>query len=208
MSTWRTTATVSTRLHARRSTGLTVADSEESFTRTESVASWSREGWVGYEAEREALLYVFIFLFFDRCKVFQSDIKLFHKGAGIFVLFNFFGSFSLFSRCCYCAVLCFLFPCQKRKRLCFVQQYIQQARQKRKRITLPRVCTYVRYVSERRGPRTSGNRPRREAYMASELYFPEAWRGAWHYQVASLQLRSIMKELYSIMDLCPLCIVI
>ena len=60
MSSWRTTATVSTGLHARRSTGLTVADSEESFTRTESVASWSPEGRAGYEAEREALLFVFL----------------------------------------------------------------------------------------------------------------------------------------------------
>ena len=34
---------------------LTVAEREESFTRTESVASWSREGRAAYEADREAL---------------------------------------------------------------------------------------------------------------------------------------------------------
>ena len=66
---------VSTGLHARRATGLTVAESEESFTRTESVARWSRDGRAAYEAEREALLYVFlsflIFDFFDLRKVFQ-----------------------------------------------------------------------------------------------------------------------------------------
>ena len=56
-------------LHARRATGLTVAESEESFTRTESVARWSGEGRAAYKAEREAPL--FIFTFFDWCKVFQ-----------------------------------------------------------------------------------------------------------------------------------------
>ena len=39
-----------------------VAESEESFTRTESVARWLREGWAAYEAEREALLFI-VFLF-------------------------------------------------------------------------------------------------------------------------------------------------
>ena len=36
--------------------GLTVAESEEIFTRTESVVRWSQEGRAAYEAEREALL--------------------------------------------------------------------------------------------------------------------------------------------------------
>jgi len=49
-------STVSTGLHARRATGLTVEEREGSFTRTESVARWSREGRAAYEAEREALL--------------------------------------------------------------------------------------------------------------------------------------------------------
>ena len=48
--------------------------------------------------------------------------------------------------------------------------------------TLPGVCTYVRH-------------PRYEAYvapeLASEMFFPEAWRqDSWHYQAAGLQLRS------------------
>ena len=46
---------MSTGLHARQATGLTVAESEASFTRTESVARWSLEGRAAYEAEREAL---------------------------------------------------------------------------------------------------------------------------------------------------------
>ena len=69
-------ATVSTGLYARRVTGLTVAESDVSFTRTESVARWPREGRAAYEAEREDLL--FFFFFFDRCKVFQSGRKLLH----------------------------------------------------------------------------------------------------------------------------------
>ena len=52
------------RLLARRATGLTVAEREESFTRTESVAKLSREGRAAYEAEREPLLLdFFIYLF-------------------------------------------------------------------------------------------------------------------------------------------------
>ena len=49
---------MSTGLNVRRATGLTVAQSEESFNRTESVAGWSRDGRA-YEAEREALLFDF-----------------------------------------------------------------------------------------------------------------------------------------------------
>ena len=65
--------------------------------------------------------------------------------------------------------------------------YILQAYQKKKRIALPRVCTYARHVSER----SERDLPRREAYVASELVFPEAWRrDSWHYQLASLQLQS------------------
>ena len=63
MSSWRTRASVSTGLHVMGPTRLTVAEREESFTRTESVARWSREGRAVYEAEREALLFDF-FLFF------------------------------------------------------------------------------------------------------------------------------------------------
>ena len=58
---------MSTGLHARRAMGLTVAEREESLTRTEPVATWSREGWAAYEADREALLFVHFFLTGARC---------------------------------------------------------------------------------------------------------------------------------------------
>ena len=61
ISGWRTTATVSTELQARRATGLTVAEREGSFTRTEAGARWSREGRAAYEAVREALLLLLLF---------------------------------------------------------------------------------------------------------------------------------------------------
>ena len=80
---------MSTGLNASWATGLTVAESEESFTRTESVARWSREGRAAYEAEREALRFVFI-LVFDRCKVFQSGRKLLQERHGDFFFFRIF----------------------------------------------------------------------------------------------------------------------
>ena len=55
---------MSTGLHAGRATGLTAAEREGSFTRTESVARWSREGRAAYEAEREALLFDLLFYYF------------------------------------------------------------------------------------------------------------------------------------------------
>ena len=55
--------------------------------------------------------------------------------------------------------------------------YIEHTRYQNKISTLPGY-TYVRH-------------PRREAYVASEQFFPEARRrDSWHYQVASLQLQS------------------
>ena len=127
LSSWRTTATGSTGLNVRRATGLTVAESKENFTPTESVARGSREGRVAYEAETEALLYVFFKIYiyiyiFDRCKVFQSDRKLFHEGTGILFSSQFFR----FHLHCFCGapVPCCAFS--------FVQQYIQQEYQKRK----------------------------------------------------------------------------
>ena len=48
-----------TELHARRATGFIVAEREESFTETESVSRWSREGRAAGEAEREELLFDF-----------------------------------------------------------------------------------------------------------------------------------------------------
>ena len=85
---------MSTGLHAARATGLTVAEREESFTRTESEARWSREGRAAYVAEREALL--FDFFSFDRCKVFQSGRKLLlETGRGFFFLSEIFGFMSI-----------------------------------------------------------------------------------------------------------------
>ena len=82
-----------TGLHARRATGVTVAEMEESFTRTASVVRWSRDGRAAYEAEREALL--FNFFIFDRCKVLQSSSKFLHeRGREIFIL-------ALFHTCSY-----------------------------------------------------------------------------------------------------------
>ena len=137
---------------------------------------WSRKRRAAYEAEREALSFVFFF-FFERCNVFQSGRKLLHGGTG-----NVFLSKHL--------RLIFIVFAVLLRRAVLSPSYIQQAYRKKKRITLPGVCTYVRYVSER----SRRNRPRREAYAASELFFHEVWRrGSWPYQVASLQLQSFKK---------------
>ena len=53
---------MSTGLHARRATGITVAQREESFSRNESVTKWSREGRAAYEAHREDLPFDFFLL--------------------------------------------------------------------------------------------------------------------------------------------------
>ena len=164
---------MSTGLSARRATGLIVAESEESFIRTESVARWSREGRPAYEVERGALLFVFL-LFFDRCKAFQSGRKLLHQRGSFFFSFRIFR----FHFHCFCggaAVPCCAFS------------FVHTACLNKKISTLSGVCTYARHVSERSGR----NRPRREAYMASKLFSPEACRrDSWHCQVASLQLQS------------------
>ena len=130
-------------LHARRATGFTVAESEESFPRTESVARWSRVGRAAYEAEREYLLFDF---FFDRSKVFQSGRKISLEGTACF----FFLSNVLFQFHCFSGAAV---PC------CALSFVHTASIPKKKRITLPGVCTYERPVSERSGR----NRPRREA---------------------------------------------
>ena len=103
-------------LHPRRATGLTVAESEESFTRTESVARWSREGRAAYEAEREALLFFCFCFFFDRSvqgvPIRQKIIKLFQEKDGdIFFppIFSVSFYFVFTVLLCRCGVLCFLF---------------------------------------------------------------------------------------------------
>ena len=179
---------MSTGLHARLATGLTVAESEESFTRTESVAKWSREGRAAHEAEKEALLFDFFPLLIGAKGV---PIRQEVRGRGFFFL-------SIFFRFIFIVFAVLLLLC----RAVLSLSYIQQAYQK-KRISLTGAFTYVRHVRERSGR----NRPRREEYVASELFIPEAWRrDSWHYQVDSLQLQS-QKKLYAIMDLCPLRII-
>ena len=66
---------MSTGRNARRATGIIVAESEESVTRTESVPRWSREGRAAHEAEGEAPLFDPGFVFFYRCEMFQSGRK-------------------------------------------------------------------------------------------------------------------------------------
>ena len=115
------------------------------------MARWSREGRAAYEAEREALLYVFfLFLFFDRCKVFQSDRKIFHEGAGIFFLFDFFGFIFIVFAVLLCRAVLSLSYCSS--------TYSKHSKRGKGSPDLGYVYTYVRHVSERRGRRTSGNR--------------------------------------------------
>ena len=161
---------MSTGLHAKLATGLTVAESEERFTRTESVARLSRQGWAAYEAEREALLLIFFsFVTGVRCSN-QTERYCMRGRVFCFFFSKVSVSFFIFLRCC-CAVLCFLF-------LTYSNHI------KKEYSTLPEVCTYVRYVSERMWRPSC-------SYVASELFFPRAWlRDSWHYQVASLQLQS------------------
>ena len=123
--------------------------------------------------ERSSAVHFFSFLTGAMCS--NQAEKYYMRGGGFFFLSNFFGFiYFVFAVLLWRAVISL--------------SYIQQAHQNKKMITLPGVRTYVRHVSERSGR----NRPRREAYMASELFFPEAWRwDPWHYQVAScLQLES------------------
>ena len=82
LSCWRTRVTVSTGIHARRATGLTVTEREENLTRTESVARWSRKGRAAYEADRETLLFVFFFLTGARCS--NQAEKYYMRGDGEF----------------------------------------------------------------------------------------------------------------------------
>ena len=91
LPSWRTTATVSTELHARRAMGQTVAESVRKALPGPYRwgGRWLREGWAAYKAEREALLFI-LFLFLTsstRYKVCQSGRKQFHeRGMGIFFL--------------------------------------------------------------------------------------------------------------------------
>ena len=107
MSSWRTRATVSTGLHARRATGLTVAEREEIFTRTESVARWWREGRAAYERLREALLFDFLFLTGARCSNEARNNYIGGDGDFLFLFSNFRFHFHCFCGaavpCCACS---------------------------------------------------------------------------------------------------------
>ena len=116
LSSWRTTATVSTGRHARWATGLTLAEREESFTRTESVATWSYEGRAAYKATRDTLLFYFFRFFFltgvgNKCRLYGVPIRTaennYTRGDGD--LFSFLISgfcFISYSVLLCCAVLC------------------------------------------------------------------------------------------------------
>ena len=99
-----------TGLYARRATGLTVAESEENFTRTESVVRWSREGRAASEAEREALLF-FFFLFRPVHGVPIRQKIISGEGRGFFFFPNFSVSFYVVFAVllCRCAVLYLFF---------------------------------------------------------------------------------------------------
>ena len=106
---------MSTGLHARQATGLTGLESEETFTRTKSVARWSREGRAAYKAERSSAVRL-LFQPTQRTPIRREIIT--SEGTGIASPFQIFVSPPLFSRCC--AVLCFLFrtSLQKDVRTC------------------------------------------------------------------------------------------
>ena len=87
-------------LHARPATALAGAESEGSFTRTESALSRSRQGRAAYEAERRSAVPIRRdFLVVYRRKVFQSG--------GVFSPHFSFPRYSLF--CCGATVRCCIF---------------------------------------------------------------------------------------------------
>ena len=132
----------------------------ESFTLTESVARWAREGRAAYEAEREALQSIFLFVFFvDWCKVFQGQtiiiINITSGGTGIFFSFRFFR----FRFYCFCGAAAV--PCGPFSHVRTYQVHIIQHIEIRKSVPyLGYVRTYVRTVCD-----------------------------SWHDQVANLQLQ-------------------
>ena len=149
---------MSTGPHARRATELTVAEREESFTQTESVG-----GRCTRLREKLCCLIFFFSFFLTGARCSNQAGNYYTRGDGdFFFLSENSVSFSLFLRCC-CAVLCVLFR---------TYEYRHRTYRKKKISTLSGVCTYVRHVSEHGGR----NRPRCEAYVASELFSPEAWR--------------------------------
>ena len=84
-----------------------MAKSKESFTRTESVARWSREGRAAYEAEREALLFdLFRFFFLNGVRCSNQAGNEYTSGDGdFFYLSEIFG----FIFIVFAVLLCFRF---------------------------------------------------------------------------------------------------
>ena len=76
---------MSTGIHARRATERTGAEREEIFTRTESLARWSREGRAAYEAERRSAVRFFLLI---GAKCFNKAEKKSQRGRGFFLLFE------------------------------------------------------------------------------------------------------------------------
>ena len=123
--------------------------------------------------------FFFLFLFLTGCKVFQSGRKLLHERGRAFVfLSEFFGSIFI--------VFAVLLLCRAVLSLSCIPVRTRTISKEQNKYPIPGVCTYVRH-------------PRREPYVASEQFSPEAWRpDSWHYQVASLQLLcTIINKLYS-----------
>ena len=77
---------MSTGLNAGRATGLTVIEREESFTRTESEARWSREGRAAYETEREALLSEFVLFSLTGAR-YSNQAEHYYMRGGVFFFF-------------------------------------------------------------------------------------------------------------------------
>ena len=88
---------MSTGLHVRRATELTGAEREEIFTRTESVARWSRERRAAYEAERRSAVR---FAYFTGARCSNQPETYYIRGDGGFFLKLPFIFSSVFLRCC------------------------------------------------------------------------------------------------------------
>ena len=79
---------MSTGLHARRATGLTGAEREENFTRTQSVARFSGEGGAAYKAEKSSAARFFCF---DRRPAQEVPIRrkiIYQRERGFIILFK------------------------------------------------------------------------------------------------------------------------
>ena len=89
---------MSTGLHARRATGLTVAKSEESYVYPDRIGGEVAARGAGGVRGRERSSAVVFSVSFYRCKVFQSGRKLLYERDGDVIFFpNFSLSFIVFA---------------------------------------------------------------------------------------------------------------